>query len=199
VRYTELLDIDHLTISLMRKRGASIKEISEATDLDPYHIRRSVVDQDLPTRRESRDWTEARRLREDGMTLDEIGKMFGVTRERIRQVTLGVTKRAQPEPEWTPEAIRMTLDDQPVRVIAETLGVKPHAISKALVRAGVTRPVRVIQHGTTTKYAYGCRCEACRAANTARVKDYLHRIGQERRRAYNKVRNDNARNKNPTT
>ena len=48
------------------------------------------------------------------------------------------------------------------------------------------KEIRPEQHGTTTGYGYGCRCDACRAAASARRRDHRERNREQenaRRRA----------------
>jgi hypothetical protein len=38
----------------------------------------------------------------------------------------------------------------------------------------VRKPAQTVECGTASQYRYGCRCDACRAANTAAKKAYRH-------------------------
>jgi hypothetical protein len=56
----------------------------------------------------------------------------------------------------------------------------------------VARPVSDSQHGTTTGYAYGCRCARCKGAWTAYWQDY-RLANHGRLRAARKARERRAR------
>ena len=78
---------------------------------------------------------EARKLREDGCTLAQLGEYYGVTRQRMSQVLMGVGDSVRPGPDRTfdyAEARRMWHEGASMGRLAKHFGVTKTTIRKAL-------------------------------------------------------------------
>lgn len=105
----------------------------------------------------SSDWSQAdrdlaRQLKEGGLTLQEIGDLFGVSRQRVAQIIgPGVAQNAQRQ------------------------AAQRRRFFKAVAIAAKHELAR--RHGTRYRYVQGCSCVECRAANTAYYKQVRRRKG----------------------
>ena len=138
---------------------------------------------------EERTSEMARLYTEDGLTLAEVGQVYGVTRERVRQVLeaagIGRRPRGSDGPPWyeaDPRRAERALRDRRagvrLAIVAEQAGVSMSLLQRFFHAVGEPRrrlPAPV--HGMVRMYRrYGCRCDACRQANTV-----AHRHGARAR------------------
>ena len=88
-------------------------------------------------------------LYEGGLTLQQVGDRFGVTRERIRQL----------------------IPDAPRRRLAAVEKQRAYELQAGRLFGGIAAAVGSM-HGTVNRYQHGgCRCERCKAANNGRMRD----------------------------
>lgn len=119
-------------------------------------------------------------LRASGMTLEQIGERYGLTRERVRQI-IGTIQKPRPLRETaldrSQEIISAWYDDGATRKeIMERFHLTPAQIR---VYDFPKRP-KPIPHGTVNGYEnYKCHCKACREAAAKQHTDYTHRLRAE--------------------
>lgn len=113
-------------------------------------------------------------------TLTRLGRKLGVTRERVRQLVRAegrVVNKRHLGPKNCPTCGR------PIRTRLSRIRFCSVSCWSAWCRM---HP----KHGTSSYYSRGCRCDACRAANTRKMREYMmqpgvrERIASQRRRAY---------------
>lgn len=117
----------------------------------------------------------ARLYVEDGLTLAEIGERYGISRERVRQIIkpFGLEahygrRRKEGRARLLREAHqRIASRESTTAQEAERIGyASPSGLYGAFSRLGLLLPQKPpAEHGTTTRYRSGCRCEDCRREN----------------------------------
>ena len=109
----------------------------------------------LVTREQAMVWMRVK----DGMTLQQIGDEFGLTRERVRQILADQGVTGTPWTGYKPLHYRR---------LAQTV-----ARVAQLVVQNARPDDEHYPHGTVNGYMRGCTCDDCRTANRERV--YAHK------------------------
>jgi len=108
-----------------------------------------------------------------GDPLEKIGERHGLSHQRVRHLILAVGACRVPEPPR-----RCSICPEPVEAFGlcrfHYYRLRTYGDAEFALRRGVSA-----EHGTPSRYDAGCRCAACRAANTARY----HESSELRRRA----------------
>ena len=108
-----------------------------------------------------------------GDPLEKIGERHGLSHQRVRHLMLAVGACRVPEPPR-----RCSICPEPVEAFGlcrfHYYRLRTYGDPEFVLRRGVSA-----EHGTPSRYDAGCRCAACRAANTARY----HESTELRRRA----------------
>jgi hypothetical protein len=116
-------------------------------------------------------------LLERGWTLTAIGVEHGLTRERVRQIVGNFGHRELGPNQAIAARFSLQIVEQwkagkTNRQIATALDI-PLA---AVVAIGLRANYRYQQHGTLQSYRRGCKCDACRTANSQHTKSMNARL-----------------------
>src|SRR3990172_3962930 len=111
---------------------------------------------------------------DDGFSLQDVGKEFGITRERVRQILAhaGITERHQGihnklERKSTTQDAYARITEGLITVVeeAERIGIKTTSLYARFHRYQLPSLKKEAEHGTCYYYRnYRCRCDNCRAA-----------------------------------
>jgi transcriptional regulator with XRE-family HTH domain len=119
------------------------------------------------------DPDKMRELLLSGMTLQQVGDLFGVTRERIRQITGGSPWPGARRPvklkaakAAIPEVKRRVRAGETMEAVCRDLEVSFSCMQKLGVKSRILHPPLHIKHGTVQRYNRGCRCARCRKVNS---------------------------------
>lgn len=136
-----------------------------------------------------------------GESITKVAVAEGISRQRVSQIIherglhLGVSRETARGRAVRDSMVLLVRSGHSLEHVAEWFGITTTQARNALYRAGIRlgRRPRTPRHGTATEYkAYGCRCEACRAANAAQVRAWMNGPGKavtvQRARAYRRAR-----------
>lgn len=106
----------------------------------------------------------------EGLSMTEIGKQFGITRQRVHQIIGNAGDQAHygqakkdSRIEQLEAAYKQIMSGGSVEEEAEKLGMKSESLRMALKRIGIPLPVYIAPaHGTHYRYSRGCRCDECK-------------------------------------
>lgn len=112
-----------------------------------------------------------------GKTLQEVGELFGVTRERVRQIVGNVSEIRDAKKvveEHSEEILSLHAAAEPLPQISSRFNIPPVAITANLgIRDNFGIP---LVHGTIAGYLnYRCRCEACKEAYSEKGRKYYQK------------------------
>jgi hypothetical protein len=133
--------------------------------------------------------TEIVRSYREGASLRELGRRYGITRDQARYVLVraGVPRRPALKPTKADPATawQRLVEGETARALAEEYGYAGTApLYNMLRRHGYNpRSLRPVEHGSLSRYSYGCRCDDCRAAKSAYAREWYRKAREELRLA----------------
>jgi hypothetical protein len=129
--------------------------------------------------------TEIVRSYRGGGSLRELGRRYGITPDQVRYVLvrLRVPRRPKLKPTKADPATawkRLVEGENAHAVAAEYGYAGPESLHAMLRRHGYKpMSLRAVEHGSLSRYSYGCRCDDCRAAKSAYAREWSRRAREE--------------------
>jgi hypothetical protein len=114
----------------------------------------------------------------DGASLREVGRRYGITVDQVRHILArsGVPRRPKLKPNKADPASawKRLVEGETATAVAEEYGYAGPASLHAMLRRHGYKPMslRTVEHGSLSRYSYGCRCDDCRAAKSAYAREW---------------------------
>jgi hypothetical protein len=121
----------------------------------------------------------------DGASLRELGRRHDITPDQVRYVLVrqGVPRRPALKPTKADPATawKRLVEGEKASAVAEEYGYAGPATLYVMLRRHGYKPrsLHPVEHGSLSRYTYGCRCDDCRAAKSAYAREWSRRARKE--------------------